>query len=65
MPFIVAVNRFGGPQPSLGQVRSALSLADGLPLVDCDARDRESCKNVLITLVRHLADLSEHAFAGS
>ena len=65
MPFIVAVNRFTGPQPPLGQVGSALTLAAGIPLLDCDARDRASCKTVLITLVRHLADLSEHAFAGS
>lgn len=65
MPFIVAVNRFAGPQPPLDQVHGALSLADGVPLIDCDARERESCKTVLITLVRHLADLSEHAFAGS
>jgi hypothetical protein len=25
-----------------------------VPLVDCDARSRESCKQVLITLVEHL-----------
>ena len=65
MPFIVAVNRFDGPRPTLDQVRSALSLADGIPLMDCDARERESGKAVLITLVRHLAHLSEHATVGS
>jgi signal recognition particle receptor subunit beta len=60
MPFVVAVNRFGGPLPGLEQVRDALSLPDGIPLVDCDARQRESSKTVLITLVRHLARLSDH-----
>lgn len=60
MPFIVAVNRFSGPQPSLGEIRDALSLADDIPLVDCDARDRESCKKVLISLVRYLARLYEY-----
>jgi uncharacterized protein len=57
-PFVVAVNRFEGPEPALEKVRSALSLADDVPLVDCDARRRESCKNTLITLVSHLAHLS-------
>lgn len=57
-PFVVAVNRFDGPEPALEKVRSALSLADDVPLVDCDARRRESCKNTLITLVSHLAQLA-------
>lgn len=61
MPFIVAVNRFSGPEPALAQVREALSLPDGVPLIDCDARDRESCKTVLITLVRHLTHLYEQS----
>lgn len=55
MPFVVAINRFEGPEPALEKVRSALALADDIPLVDCDARQRQSCKNTLITLVSHLA----------
>ena len=58
MPFIVAVNRFDGPSPSLDRVRAALSLPDNIPLIDCDARQRESSKNALITLVRYLTSLS-------
>ena len=65
MPFIVAVNRFAGPQPSLDRVRDALSLPGEIPLLDCDARERDSCKTVLITLVRHLTHLREHASVGS
>ncbi len=61
MPFIVAVNRFSPVEAPLEQVRDALSLDPGVPLADCDARERDSCKSVLITLVRHLADLSERA----
>lgn len=63
MPFVVAVNRFEGPEPrpSLDLVRDALSLPDGVPLVDCDARQRESSKSVLITLVRHLTTLHDPA----
>jgi signal recognition particle receptor subunit beta len=59
MPFVVAVNRFEGPSPGLDQVRDALSLPPETPLVDCDARQRESAKFVLITLVQYLAHLSD------
>lgn len=63
MPFVVAVNRFEGPEPrpSLDLVRDALSLPADVPLVDCDARQRESSKSVLITLVRHLTTLHDPA----
>jgi signal recognition particle receptor subunit beta len=57
-PFVVARNDFGGPSHSLEQIRDALSLGDHVPLVDCDARDRASSKNVLIHLVDHLYALS-------
>ncbi|MFD7987167.1 ATP/GTP-binding protein [Kitasatospora indigofera] len=53
-PFIVARNNFGEPTHGLDEVRRALDLPDDVPLVDCDARDRESAKQVLIALVRHL-----------
>jgi hypothetical protein len=55
MPFVVALNRFAGPQPTVEKVREALALPEGIPVVDCDAGERESSKQVLITLVRHLA----------
>lgn len=58
MPFIVARNDFGGPEYTLDQVRDALDLADDVPLIDCDARERASSKNVLITLVNHLFALT-------
>ncbi|MBD0710443.1 MULTISPECIES: GTP-binding protein [unclassified Streptomyces] len=53
-PFIVACNDFGGPAHSPDRIREALDLADEVPLVLCDARSRESGKQVLITLVEHL-----------
>jgi len=59
MPFIVARNNFGEQTHSLDEVRAALDLPAHVPLVDCDARDRESSKQVLIGLVRHLHDLAE------
>ena len=53
-PFIVAVNCFDGARPYDPQdVRIALDLDPEVPLVMCDARKRESAKQVLITLVEH------------
>ncbi|MET9427318.1 MULTISPECIES: ATP/GTP-binding protein [unclassified Streptomyces] len=56
-PFIVACNDFGGPVHTEAQIREALDLADHVPLVECDARDRSSSKYVLINLVEHLRTL--------
>ncbi|MEV8033201.1 ATP/GTP-binding protein [Streptomyces sp. NPDC086182] len=53
-PFIVACNDFGGPPHTPAQIREALDLDPHVPLLDCDARSRESSKRVLITLVEHL-----------
>jgi signal recognition particle receptor subunit beta len=59
-PFVVAVNRFDDDVSafSLAEIRQALSLAEHVPLIDCDARVRSSGKNVLITLVDHLYELA-------
>ncbi|MFF7637911.1 ATP/GTP-binding protein [Kitasatospora sp. NPDC008050] len=54
MPFVVARNLFEPPTHSLEQVRAALDLSPQVPLLDCDARERESGKRVLIELVSHL-----------
>jgi signal recognition particle receptor subunit beta len=55
MPFVVAINRFAGHRPALDEVREALSLSDDVPLIECDARRRDSSKAVLLTLVEHLS----------
>jgi signal recognition particle receptor subunit beta len=53
-PFLVAVNCFdGAPDYEPEDVRIALDLDPDTPVVMCDARDRESVKKVLISLVRH------------
>jgi uncharacterized protein len=57
-PFIVARNNFGQPEHTLDQVRQALDLSADVPLIDCDARRRDSGKTVLLTLVNHLFALS-------
>ncbi|MFC8042990.1 ATP/GTP-binding protein [Nocardia sp. NPDC057353] len=51
--FVVACNNFGGAA-RLEEVRDALDLDPHVPLLDCDARSRESVKQVLIALVEHL-----------
>ncbi|MFD0901860.1 GTP-binding protein [Actinomadura sediminis] len=61
MPFVVAVNRFPGTRPPLDRVRAALCLDERIPLVECDARARDSSKGVLIALVRHLTQLRENS----
>jgi uncharacterized protein len=58
-PFIVAVNCFdGAPRFGAGDIRVALSLNPQVPIVMCDARDRESVKRVLVGLVRYVMTLS-------
>jgi uncharacterized protein len=60
-PFVVAVNTFdGAPTYQPDDVRIALDLDPGTPVVLCDARQRESVKRVLITLVRHLIESASH-----
>ncbi|HEX6073929.1 MAG TPA: ATP/GTP-binding protein [Micromonosporaceae bacterium] len=57
-PFLVAVNCFDGARRYLpGVVRQALDLDSDVPVVLCDARDRESSKQVLIELVSHVMRL--------
>lgn len=53
-PFVVACNDFGTRITDAGEVRAALDLDPRVPLVQCDARSRDSGKQVLITLVEHL-----------
>ncbi|MEV6739983.1 ATP/GTP-binding protein [Streptomyces sp. NPDC051104] len=54
IPFAVAVNCFDGAvRHPAGDIRQALDLDDDVPVVLCDARERESVKEVLIEVVRH------------
>jgi uncharacterized protein len=53
-PFIIAVNCFdGAPTYQPEDVQIALDLVPGTPVVLCDARQHDSVKNVLVTLIRH------------
>ena len=56
-PHVVAVNRLDDAQPfGADAVRKALDLDPDVPVVLCDARRRDSGKEVLISLVRHVLD---------
>ena len=57
LPFVVAVNRFDGARRyDIEDVREALALPADVVIMNCDARSRESAKEVLIAA-------SEHALA--
>src|ERR1700728_2079598 len=54
-PFIIAVNCFDGAarfEPD--DIRIVLSLPPEVPIVLCDARNRDSVKDVLVSLVRYV-----------
>ncbi|NUS43650.1 MAG: ATP-binding protein [Mycobacteriaceae bacterium] len=54
-PFLVAINRFDeGDRFDLDEVREALGIDASVPLVECDARERDSVKTVLVTLIEQV-----------
>jgi len=54
LPYVVGVNCFDGVlSHSVDDVREALAIDPAIPVVPCDARDRESTKKTLIALVEH------------
>ena len=54
-PFIIAVNCFdGAPRFEPEDIRIALSLGPGVPIVLCDVRQRDSVKQVLVSLLRYV-----------
>jgi signal recognition particle receptor subunit beta len=53
--YVVAVNQFdGGFRYTTAEVRDALTIADQVPIVMCDARDTRSATTVLISLIEHV-----------
>ncbi|MDX8032009.1 ATP/GTP-binding protein [Lentzea sp. BCCO 10_0856] len=64
IPFVVAVNCFEGSYSyTADEVRHALDVSENVPLVLCDARDRESCKAVLARVIEHAMSKLDHAVA--
>jgi len=63
-PFVVAVNQFEGTYHyPIPEVRDALGVGEHIPVVDCDARLRETVKTALITLLQHVYDLRRATLA--
>ncbi|HEV7931721.1 MAG TPA: ATP/GTP-binding protein [Actinomadura sp.] len=55
VPFIVGVNHFeDGKKHTTEAIRTALDLDKDVPVITCDVREKESGKQVLITLVEHV-----------
>lgn len=64
VPFVVAVNRFdGGRFRELREVRRALGLRGDVPVLECDARDRGSVRDVLGALMDRV--VGERALSSS
>ncbi|WP_336872931.1 GTP-binding protein [Rhodococcus qingshengii] len=63
IPFLIAVNGFDdAPRHSMDELRRALALPHHVPMIEIDARDRESAKQALIRVTEYslefLADQS-------
>nr|WP_285556737.1 ATP/GTP-binding protein [Actinoplanes regularis] len=55
IPFIIGINRFTGAlRFNPAEVRDALGVSAGVPVVECDARNRESVKSVLVSLTEEV-----------
>ena len=55
IPFIIGVNTFDHAlRFDLREVRDALGVSPAVPLIECDARRRESVKNVLLALTEEV-----------
>lgn len=54
VPFIVAHNAFNGStNHTLEDLREALAVSADVPMIECDARDRDSTKVALLEVVQH------------
>lgn len=57
LPFVVAMNQFDSDHnPPVDAVRYAMNIPDNVPIVTCDARDKDSVKSVLLVLLQLLLD---------
>ena len=61
LPFVIAINRFDGDFPhSVADVRDALSVSARVPVVECDARERNSTVTTLTGLVEQAMAGADH-----
>jgi uncharacterized protein len=62
VPFIVAHNLFDGRRTHTAEdLREALAIRSEIPIITCDARERESTKQTLIKLVEYVISLRRAA----
>jgi signal recognition particle receptor subunit beta len=55
IPFVIGVNVFdGAPRYPIQEISEALGVAPDTPIVECDARNKDSVKMVLLTLLESL-----------
>lgn len=61
-PFVVAINRFHGTTPpAVAQIREALTVDPSVPVLVCDARERDDVRDLLICLIQHVLTAYPHA----
>ncbi|MEV6995749.1 ATP/GTP-binding protein [Streptomyces sp. NPDC093228] len=66
LPFVVAVNTFDGARSyPTATIRAALALESHVPVLLCDARNRESVKQVLVTTVEYVYELRSSSASAS
>ena len=59
VPFVIAVNAFpDSPSYLLEELRAALDLPEQVPIIACDARTRNSSRDVLLQLMHYLRSLT-------
>ncbi|MBJ8345927.1 ATP/GTP-binding protein [Antrihabitans sp. YC2-6] len=57
LPFVVAVNEFdGAPRYHTEDLREALAISPTVPIINVDARERESAKQALIAVTEYALD---------
>jgi hypothetical protein len=57
LPFLIAVNEFDdAPTYDAEDLREALSVPPGVPIISVDARERFSAKNALIAITTYALD---------
>jgi signal recognition particle receptor subunit beta len=54
LPYVVGINCFDrAPEYGVEDIREAMSIPTDVPIVKCDARNRDSTKETLIAMVEH------------
>ena len=64
LPFVVAVNEFdNAPRYPLDDIRAALAIAAGVPIIGVDARSRASIRNAFLEIAAYALDTLNAATA--